>query len=97
MTAPRGIRPPRGDITARQLEALRIIDRLINERGFPPTFKELAGELGVVSTQAVYEFLARLIARGLLLRHARTPRAMTLTPAGRELLARLPIERTETS
>jgi len=70
---------------------LQIIERSVDARGFPPTVRELTIALGVSphSRQTIYEHLSRLAAKGMLIRHARAARGLTLTAAARELLARL--------
>lgn len=77
-------------VSPRQLQILRIIERWVADCGFPPTYREFAIELGLStgSRQAVAEHLARLVAKQLLVRRARTARGLSLTAAARELLAR---------
>src|SRR3977135_487442 len=50
--------------TERQLEVLRAIDRSIREEGYPPTLRELCGQLGVLSTNAVASIIEPLIKKG---------------------------------
>lgn len=78
-------------VTPRQLQVLQIIERSIDARGFPPTVREFTIELGISpqSRQCIDEHLGRLAAKGMLLRHARAARGITLTAAARELLARV--------
>jgi repressor LexA len=90
MSGPIGASAGETPVTARQLEVLRIIERSIEARGFPPTIREFTIELGLSlkSRQSIEEYLARLAAKGMLVRHARAARGITLTAAARELLAR---------
>ena len=77
-------------LSPRQLQVLQIIERSVAEHGFPPTYQEFTIALGLSphSRQAIHEHLSRLAAKGMLVRHARRARAMTLTDAARVELAR---------
>lgn len=79
-------RPAPGVLTPRQLDVLRIVVRSIDTRGFPPTIREILAELGISpnSRETAHEHLARLEANGMLVRHARIARGLSLTEAGRE-------------
>lgn len=76
--------------TPRQLEVLQIVARSIDERGFPPTVRELTLALGISpkSRQCITDYFEQLAAKGLLVRHARMARGISLTAAAREILAR---------
>lgn len=69
--------------TARQLEALRLIN---GSAHFPPTVRELADAMGFASTNAVTELLQKLVGHGLLQRNFKQARAMWLTAAGKRAL-----------
>lgn len=90
MSCPLGARAGDGPVTPRQLEILQIIARSLDERGFPPTYAELTIGLGLSphSRQTIHEHLLRLAAKGMLVRHARAARGITLTALARDLLAR---------
>ena len=77
-------------VTRRQIEVLAIIARAVDGQGFPPTIREIILELGLSpnSRQAVSDHIANLDAKGLILMRERRARAITITAAGRELLAR---------
>lgn len=76
------------EVTERQLDVLRCIERSLVERGFPPTYREFQAELGLSSRQTVHEHLTNLEARGLLIRYRYEARGLQFTDAARELLAR---------
>jgi SOS-response transcriptional repressor LexA len=90
VSCPIGARTGECPVTGRQLEVLQIIERSLEARGFPPTYAEFTVELGLSphSRQVIHEHLLRLAAKGMLVRHARAARGITLTTAARELLAR---------
>src|SRR3954470_12577040 len=54
------------DLTPRQTEILRLIQRQINETGMPPTRAEIAGELGFKSPNAAEEHLRALARKGVI-------------------------------
>lgn len=75
-------------VTKRQLEVMRIIERGVFDKGFPPTRREICLALGMsaASTQAVDEHLRRLVVKGMLLLHPRVSRGITITAAGHDVL-----------
>jgi repressor LexA len=54
------------DLTPRQTEILRLIQRSVQETGMPPTRKEIAEELGFRSPNAAEEHLRALARKGVL-------------------------------
>lgn len=90
MSGPIGARCGETPVTPRQLELLQIIERSLEARGFPPTYAEFTVELGLAphSRQTIHEHLSRLAAKGMIVRHARAARGITLTAAARAELAR---------
>jgi repressor LexA len=54
------------DLTPRQTEILRLIQRAINETGMPPTRAEIAQELGFKSANAAEEHLRALARKGVI-------------------------------
>ncbi len=54
------------DLTPRQTEILRLIQRFIAETGMPPTRAEIAGELGFRSPNAAEEHLRALARKGVI-------------------------------
>ncbi len=64
---------PRGD---NQQRILDFIKAEIQEKGYPPSVREIANAVGLKSTSTVHGHLRRLEKRGLLHRDAMKPRAM---------------------
>jgi SOS-response transcriptional repressor LexA len=77
-----------GPPTTRRIDILMTIARLTAANGFAPSYREIAAEVGMHSTNAVREHIWRLMANGLLNCEHRQARTMRLTYAGRSLLAR---------
>ena len=67
---------PRGD---NQQRILDFIKSEIQQKGYPPSVREIANAVGLKSTSTVHGHLQRLEKRGLLHRDAMKPRAMGLT------------------
>jgi repressor LexA len=57
---------PDSDLTPRQTEILRLIQRTVQETGMPPTRKEIAEELGFRSANAAEEHLRALERKGVI-------------------------------
>lgn len=53
-------------LTKRQREVLRAIDRLTAKRGKPPSFRELANQLGISSINGIQCHLRSLRSKGLV-------------------------------
>ena len=70
------------DITARQRRILEFIKRTVQERGYPPTVREIGEAVGLASPSTVHAHLANLERSGLLKRDPTKPRALELV--GRE-------------
>lgn len=70
-------------ITARQRRILDFIKRTVEDRGYPPTVREIGEAVGLTSSSSVHAQLANLQRRGLLRRDAAKPRAMELQVQGR--------------
>jgi repressor LexA len=70
-------------ITARQQRILDFIKRTVDDRGYPPTVREIGEAVGLTSSSSVHAQLANLQRRGLLRRDAAKPRAMELQVQGR--------------
>lgn len=85
--------------TPRQLETLAIIAKHLNVRGFPPSLREIAEEMGMRGTQGAGDHIRALSEKGLLERDMRErnlwgriyigtlARSLRLTDAGRALVA----------
>ena len=57
---------PDTDLTPRQTEILRLIQRAVQDTGMPPTRKEIADELGFRSPNAAEEHLRALARKGVI-------------------------------
>jgi repressor LexA len=73
-------------LTDRQLEVLRFIATEIEERGYPPTIREIGEALGIASTNGVNDHLKALEKKGFLVRDPVKSRALTPTPQARGAL-----------
>jgi repressor LexA len=73
-------------LTDRQLEVLRFIARQIEERGYPPTIREIGEALDIRSTNGVNDHLKALERKGYLSRDPVKSRALIPSPAAREVL-----------
>jgi len=72
----RGRRPVE-DITDKQHHTLKEIRRFMNNRGFPPTMKELANILGI-SHASAHGQVSQLVSKGYLKREARKARSLAI-------------------
>ena len=73
-------------LTDRQLEVLRFIAREIEERGYPPTIREIGEALDIASTNGVNDHLKALERKGYLQRDAAKSRALIPTSQARDVL-----------
>jgi repressor LexA len=71
------------ELTRRQREILDFIVRWVEERGFPPTLREIAARFRFASVNAVRDHLKALEQKGYLRRRAGTSRTLTLEPVSR--------------
>ncbi|MBR6028238.1 MAG: transcriptional repressor LexA [Clostridia bacterium] len=67
---------PRGNMQDR---ILSFIKQEVQEKGYPPSVREIASAVGLKSTSTVHGHLQRLERKGLLHRSALKPRAMEIT------------------
>ena len=74
------------DLTPRQTEVLRLIQRVIAETGMPPTRAEIAEELGFRSPNAAEEHLRALARKGVIALMPGTSRGIQLKDTLREQL-----------
>lgn len=54
------------ELTERQRAVLSLVERSVEERGYPPSLRELAGALGISGTRAVEKHLEALTRKGYL-------------------------------
>ena len=71
------------DITPRQQRILDFIARTVQDRGYPPTVREIGEAVGLTSSSSVHAQLANLQRAGLLTKDPTKPRAMTLASEAR--------------
>jgi repressor LexA len=64
------------DLTARQQRILEHIRRTVQERGYPPTVREIGEAVGLTSSSSVHAQLANLQRKGLLRKDPARPRAI---------------------
>ncbi len=73
-------------ITDRQREILAFIYRITEERGFPPTIREIGQEMAIRSTNGVNDHLKALDRKGYLTRGEQQSRSIVITKRARLLL-----------
>ena len=67
---------PQSTLTPRQREVLEIIEQHMQERGYPPSVREIGEAVGLTSPSTVHAHLAALQRRGYLRRDPTKPRAI---------------------
>lgn len=70
----------------RQLAVLQYIYDCVEERGYPPTVREIGKVVNLSSTSTVHGHLSKLEKKGLIKRDPTKPRAIEVTTQGREKL-----------
>ena len=70
----------------RQLAVLQYIYDCVEERGYPPTVREIGKVVNLSSTSTVHGHLSKLEKKGLIKRNPTKPRAIEVTAQGREKL-----------
>jgi len=68
-------------LTKRQLQTLDFIRQSINQRGYPPTLREIGEHMGIRSTNGVNDHLRALERKGYLRREDMKSRALKLVEA----------------
>jgi len=83
-------------LTDRQRAVLDYIETSIQDRGYPPTLREIGNHLGIRSTNGVNDHLRALERKGYLTREDMKSRTLRLvrSPAGDALEAAVPLART---
>ena len=77
-------------LTDRQLEVLQFIAREIEDRGYPPTIREIGEALDIRSTNGVNDHLKALERKGYLTRDPVKSRALIPTPQAKHALGEEP-------
>lgn len=73
---------PRKPLTERQQRILDCIRRFIQERGYPPTMRDIGRDVGISSSSAVKYQLEQLERRGFIERDPHSSRGIRLSAAG---------------
>jgi len=68
--------PAAEGLSERQIAVLRVITTSVQERGYPPSIREIAQQVGLSSPSSVAHQLATLERKGILRRDANRPRAI---------------------
>src|SRR5215207_10744855 len=79
------------ELTPRQQRILEHIRRTVQERGYPPTVREIGEAVGLTSSSSVHAQLANLERKGLLKKDPTKPRAMALAEEHRAEGTAVPI------
>lgn len=66
------------NLTERERRMLDFLTKSAIEKGYPPTVREICGELGVKSTSTVHKDLASLESKGFIKRDPAKPRAIEI-------------------
>jgi repressor LexA len=66
------------ELTTRQRQILEFVDAEIQQRGYPPSVREIGHAVGLTSTSTVHAHLKALSAKGYLERDPAKPRALGL-------------------
>lgn len=72
----------RGRKGEKQHEILQYIYKEVNDRGYPPTVREICTATGLASTSTVHGHLSRLESHGFIVRDPAKPRAIEVTDEG---------------
>jgi repressor LexA len=67
------------EITPRQQRILEVIRRTVEERGYPPTVREIGDAVGLTSSSSVHAQLANLQRKGRLRKDPTKPRAIEVS------------------
>jgi len=79
-------------LTPRQRKVLRVIRESVQQRGYPPSMREIGEAVGLASTSSVSHQLAMLQRKGYLRRDVGRPRSGEVRPPGRPAARSVPEE-----
>ena len=68
--------------TERQIEVVRHIIGFSKANGYPPSVRDISDLMGGISTNAVHGHLDALSSKGLVNRHPKIARSLTVTQLG---------------
>ncbi len=80
------IRSTKNHLGQKSKEILQYIYDTVEDRGFPPSVREIGAAVHLASTSTVYGHLERLQRRGLINKDATHPRALEITDKGKKTL-----------
>ena len=69
------------DLTDRQKEIFQFIKRSVNDKGYPPSVREIGNAVGLQSSSTVHGHLAKLETKGYIKRDPTKPRAIEIVQA----------------
>lgn len=72
--------------STKQLDILKFIYEKQQQRGYPPTVREIGDGVGLASSSTVHGHLTRLQNKGFIQKKAEKTRAITVTDAGLQVL-----------
>ncbi|MGX4685655.1 transcriptional repressor LexA [Vagococcus sp. JNUCC 83] len=72
--------------SSRQIDVLKYIHEQVEEKGYPPTVREIGTAVNLSSTSTVHGHLSRLEKKGLITRDPTKPRAIELTSEGLKMI-----------
>ncbi|MDQ7792822.1 MAG: transcriptional repressor LexA [bacterium] len=75
------------ELTPKQREILAFIKRELQEKGYPPSVREICRAVGLRSPSTVHGYLTGLEERGLVRREAAKPRAMEVLEPRQRMVA----------
>ena len=71
------------NITKRQADVVNFIETFIRDRGYSPTFEEIAKGTGLKSLATVHKHITNLERRGRITRAANNSRSIDIVPEGK--------------
>lgn len=83
---------PASEISTRQRDILDLIIRTVQERGYPPSVREIGEAVGLNSPSTVHSHLSALVKAGYLRRDPSKPRAIEVTAPGKAHHGRPPTD-----
>jgi len=72
--------------TQREVQILKAILDLIDKKGYSPTVREIGEAVNLSSTSTVHKYLENLENKGCINRAKSSPRALSVTEKGLELI-----------
>ncbi len=72
------------DLNKRERAILKFIEKQINEKGYPPSVREIGKAVGLSSTATVHTYIAKLKEKGYLSKEDQKGRALKLLKGGKK-------------